>query len=147
MVTGAAMTMPSYVCRVLIRLFRHPERSRPKGGVVEGPRLVDASPKQVPPLRLAALGSGRDDGCVQPYAVSHEKLDAAERGIAVDEVNALQSDFQGTVDRREMVRHPGDVKRLLVGAALDVVHRCPGDVVPFLVVALVDLRRLKHVMA
>jgi hypothetical protein len=38
------------------------ERSRPKGGAVEGPRLVDASTKQVPPLRLATLGSGRDDG-------------------------------------------------------------------------------------
>src|SRR5215216_1854087 len=41
---------------------RHPERSRPKGGVVEGPVFADASTKQVPPLRLASLGSGRDDG-------------------------------------------------------------------------------------
>jgi len=66
---------------------RHPERSRPKGGVVEGPVLVDASTwagpfasprcarlrsgwrvgrrrskNTVAPLRLAALGSGRDDG-------------------------------------------------------------------------------------
>src|SRR4029453_7272334 len=44
------------------RPFRHPERSRAKGGAVEGPVLVDASTEQVPPLRLAALGSGRDDG-------------------------------------------------------------------------------------
>src|SRR5262245_38675134 len=44
------------------RSLRYPERSRPQGGVVEGPVLVDASTKQVPPLRLAALGSGRDDG-------------------------------------------------------------------------------------
>src|SRR6266540_2173506 len=42
--------------------FRHPERSRLKGGVVEGPVFADASTKQVPPLRLASLGSGRDDG-------------------------------------------------------------------------------------
>src|SRR5216684_428264 len=43
-------------------LFRHPERSRPTGGVAEGPLLVGGASKQVPPLRLAALGSGRDDG-------------------------------------------------------------------------------------
>src|SRR5688572_24102354 len=47
---------------MLSSLNRHPERSRPKGGAVEGPPLVDASTKQVPPLRLATLGSGRDDG-------------------------------------------------------------------------------------
>ena len=45
-------------------LFRHPERSRPTGGVVEGPPLVAEATEQVPPLRLAALGSGRDDGVV-----------------------------------------------------------------------------------
>src|SRR4029453_11437044 len=43
-------------------LNRHPERSRPKGGVVEGPALVAGRTEKVPPLRLAALGSGRDDG-------------------------------------------------------------------------------------
>src|SRR3981189_2967651 len=46
----------------IIPLFRHPERSRPTGGVVEGPLLVAEPTEKVPPLRLAALGSGRDDG-------------------------------------------------------------------------------------
>ena len=40
--------------------LRHPERSRLKGGVVEGPGLGDATTEQVPPLRAAH--SGRDDG-------------------------------------------------------------------------------------
>src|SRR5260370_35473754 len=51
-------------------LFRHPERSRPAGGVVEGPPLVAEATEQVPRLRLAepapseveGLGSGREDG-------------------------------------------------------------------------------------
>src|SRR5580700_6451260 len=43
-------------------LLRHPERSRPTGGVVEGPHLVAQATEWVPPLRLAALGFGRDDG-------------------------------------------------------------------------------------
>ncbi len=42
--------------------FRHPERSRPMGGVVGGPVHVDATTEQVPPLRTASLTSGRDDG-------------------------------------------------------------------------------------
>src|SRR5262245_11114970 len=41
---------------------RHPERSRPEGGAVEGPFLVGTATEKVPPLRLASLGSGRDDG-------------------------------------------------------------------------------------
>src|SRR5919106_4171653 len=55
---------PPIACRPIgdAYLFRHPERSRLKGGVVEGPVFADAATKQVPPLRLAALGSGRDDG-------------------------------------------------------------------------------------
>src|SRR5580704_14910734 len=43
-------------------LFRHPERGRPKGGVVEGPFIIAEAIEKVPPLRLAALGSGRNDG-------------------------------------------------------------------------------------
>jgi hypothetical protein len=48
-------------------MVRHPERSRLKGGAVEGPVLAVAPAEQVHPLRLAALGSGRDDDgpCVQ----------------------------------------------------------------------------------
>jgi hypothetical protein len=42
---------------------RHPERSRPQDGAVEGPPLVDATAEQVPPLRLVPLASGRDDEC------------------------------------------------------------------------------------
>src|SRR5512139_169383 len=38
---------------------RHPDRSAKRA--VEGPALVDATTEQVPPLRLATLGSGRDD--------------------------------------------------------------------------------------
>src|SRR6188508_1830233 len=37
---------------ILEVMARHPERSRPKGGIVEGPYLVHASTEQVPPLRL-----------------------------------------------------------------------------------------------
>src|SRR5216683_868954 len=68
------------------KLFRHPERSRPTGGVAEGPLLVAEATEQVPPLRLpsaslragAALGSGRDDGsfCQMrlPYPLGGEEL-------------------------------------------------------------------------
>ena len=42
--------------------YRHPELSRPAGGVAEGPPLATEAIEKVPPLRLAALGSGRDDG-------------------------------------------------------------------------------------
>jgi hypothetical protein len=45
---------------------RHPERSRLKGGAVEGPLLSMQQQKQVPTLRLATLGSGRDDGVWVP---------------------------------------------------------------------------------
>jgi hypothetical protein len=36
--------------------FRHPEWSRLKGGVVEGPDLADAAAEQVPPLRFVPVG-------------------------------------------------------------------------------------------
>src|SRR5262249_31635038 len=126
-------------------MARHPERSRPKGGAVEGPVLVDASAKQVPPLRLAALGSGRDDGW--PYAGSHKKLDAAQCSIAIDEIDALEPDLDRIVDHGQVMRRPRRIERLLVGAAFDIVQRRPGDVALLAVVALVDLRQLQHVMA
>jgi methionine-rich copper-binding protein CopC len=40
--------------------IRHPDRSAKR--VVEGPFLFGGRRKKVPPLRLAPLGSGRDDG-------------------------------------------------------------------------------------
>src|ERR1700704_2814394 len=59
-------------------LFRHPERSRPTGGVAEGPLHVAKATEQVPRLRLAepvpseveGLGSGRDDGSFWSYAIA-----------------------------------------------------------------------------
>src|SRR4029079_19502244 len=78
---------------------------------------------------------------------SHEKLDAAQRSIAIDEVDALQPDLESVADLGEMVRCPGGVERLLVGSAFDIMQRSPGHVAPLLVVALVDPRRLQHVVA
>src|SRR5581483_9246025 len=45
------------------------------------------------------------------------------------------------------MRRPGRVELLVVIARLDVVHRRPGDVFVCRLVALVDLRRLQHMMA
>ena len=59
-------------------IFRHPERSRPTGGVVEGPVLVDAAtrigpsttPRGACPSEVEGLGSGRDDGVFWSYAMA-----------------------------------------------------------------------------
>ena len=51
---------------IALKKFCHPERSRPTGDVAEGPCLIVGATEQVPPLRLAALGSGRDDGNFWP---------------------------------------------------------------------------------
>src|SRR5512143_3141995 len=62
--------------------YRHPERSRPKGGAVEGPDLVDATTEQVPPLRLATLGFGRDDGGLLLYLQYQLTLEVTLRADA-----------------------------------------------------------------
>src|SRR5262249_28451943 len=88
---------------------RHPERSRPKGGVVEGPPFADASQEEVPPLRLAMLGSGRDD----------------EFWVALTALTALTGSFdqlgQPSDDtrrlRRGVRRHAG-----VVGVVPDAAH-------------------------
>ena len=73
-------------------LFRHPERSRPTGGVAEGPLHVAKATEQVPRLRLAepvpseveGLGSGRDDGSFWSYAIAPAKGRGAIIFIHVD---------------------------------------------------------------
>jgi hypothetical protein len=73
---------------------RHPERSRLKGGAVEGPVFVDASIKQVPRLRLAALGSARDDESVYKFLGVGEnantRLSAGNTGNAGKSLWCLQ---------------------------------------------------------
>src|ERR1700731_3671795 len=85
-------------------------------------------------------------GRVCAIARSEEKLDAAEGGIAIDEIDAFEADLDGALDHGQVMRGPGGKERLLVGAHLDVVHRRPGHVERLLVVPLVDLRRLQDMM-
>src|SRR6478735_5977308 len=78
---------------------------------------------------------------------SHEQLDVAECGIAIDDVDPLQLDLERAVDHDQRVRGPGRVKVLLVEPRLDIVHRRPGDIFVCRLVAAVDLRCLQYMMA
>src|SRR6476659_8976974 len=85
--------------------------------------------KGISPWRAAARAKASNTvagasfgSCIR---ISHEQLDVAEGGIAIDDVDPLQLDLERTVDHGQRMRRPGGVQGLLVEARFDVVHRCP----------------------
>src|SRR5882724_11298258 len=62
---AAIASIVSMMRSMTLRFIIQPSsRAKRRSREVEGPPLGDAATKQVPPLRLATLGSGRDDGRV-----------------------------------------------------------------------------------
>src|SRR5262245_56490598 len=51
-------------------IFPSSRAEPPEGRRSRGTFFCDASTKQVPPLRLATRGSGRDDGSLRAYAIA-----------------------------------------------------------------------------
>src|ERR1700716_3786718 len=78
---------------------------------------------------------------------SHEKLDVAESGVAIDEVNALETDSQPAIDNGQRVGRPGRIKLLVVIPGFHVVHGRPGHIYIVGFIALVDLRSLQDMVA
>src|SRR5579871_4039451 len=62
---------------------------------------------------------------------SHEQLDVAERGVEVDQVDALEDDLQRTVREPQLVARPAGVHRPFVAARLRVVEWSPGAIAVF----------------
>ena len=79
--------------------------------------------------------------------VSHEQLNAAQGGVAINEIDTLQFDLEGVVDHRQRVSGPGCIKILFIEPAFHVMHRRPCNVFVSRFIALLDLRDLQHVVA
>src|SRR4029453_5029497 len=104
------------------------------------PRAIAAPIPVLPPVTIAVWGG--------PLIVhSHKKLDIAEGGVAIDQVDALELDPQLAVLDGQVMRGPGRIERLLVHAGLDIMHRRPGDVAVRGQAPRPHLRRLQDVVA
>src|SRR5260370_27561924 len=112
-------------------LFRHPERSRPKGGVAEGPLLVDEATEQVPPLRLATRPApvGMTEVFChmrQPWpSIGSDSPDATNAGQTHQFLASRQCEafrFASSGNSTDSFHCPHDASRPIVGSSHDPTH-------------------------
>jgi hypothetical protein len=88
--------LPILPCPKNLLPYRHPERSRPEGGVAEGPILVDAPTEKVhyASLREAPVGMTARHGLLHPM-----KQETYRRPTAGDHPPNLSPDQKSTTGR------------------------------------------------